>query len=410
MSALRDAIYGNSTPVVAIIMPVREWVHTNTNRSILRLRVPKPVHYLDKTDAPVEAARNMLTAGALRDIPDLTHLLFIDDDMVFNDDAFERLLSHDLPIVGGLCHNRRPPYMPILMREYNGGYTFVYDYDREIDENGLIEVDATGAAFLLVKREVFEKIAATGEDPFAIRGPGEDISFCLRAKEQGYKIYVDTTVEIGHVGEVTVTNDFARRNRDFVIFPWVDAAKRPPQVESSTPLPPARLRGDEISLEARRARARYAFAGREIAKHVRVGEVLDYGCGTGYGCSIIAREALIRGSRVVVGGYDPDPAAISFGRETFWSHLTDGKKEALSGYISAITCFNVLQHSTDPDELLRSLIQAAPLVIVSVPSTETHLVNLPGSVAVLNYGQQADGNLGGSIGPSTQDLIFVITR
>jgi hypothetical protein len=397
-----------SDPVVAIIMPVREWVHTNTNRSILRLRIPRPVHYLDKTDAPVEAARNLLTAAALR-IPDLTYLLFIDDDMIFNEDAFERLAAHDLPIVGGLCHNRRPPYMPILMREYNKGYAFVYDYEREVDSNGLIEVDATGAAFLLVKREVFEKIATTGEEPFAIRGPGEDVSFCRRAKELGYPIHVDTTVEIGHVGEVTVTSDFARRNRDFVIFPWIDVVKRPPARESDIELPPARLRGDEITLEARRARARYVFAGKEIAKRVRVGEVLDFGCGTGYGCPIITRETSMRGSNIIVGGYDPDPLAIAFGRETFWPRLTTEAAEALGSGISAITCFNVLQHVPDVvnDTTLKQLIELSPVVIGSLPWSAEYEIDPPGSVTVNLYGQAADGTI---VDDSAQDLIFVITR
>jgi hypothetical protein len=403
-----------SDPSVAIIMPVREWVHTGTNRSILRLKIPKPTHYFDKTDCPVEAARNILTAAALREVPELTHLLFIDDDMIFDADAFERLVAHDLPIVGGLCHNRRPPYMPILMREYNGGYAFVYDYDREVDERGLIEVDATGAAFLLVKREVFEKIAETKEEPFTIRGPGEDISFCLRAKEKGYKIFVDTTVEIGHVGEVTVTSDFARRNRDFMIFPWVDPAKRPIVKGSDVELPPARMRGDEVTPEARRARARYAFAGKEIAKRIRVGGVLDFGCGTGYGCPILAREALIRGSNVAVVGYDLDPLAVAFGRDTFWPMLTtiDG---AVEGPVDAITCFNVLQHAAEAGEdgidTLRYLIARSPIVIGSLPSTEfnTDDLVLPGSIKCEFYGQRADGMIG-VLDDQSLDMIFVITR
>jgi hypothetical protein len=336
--------------------------------------------------------------------------------MVFEADSFERLYAHDLPIVGGLCHNRRPPYMPILMREYDGGYAFVYDFDREVDGKGLIEVDATGAAFLLVKREVFERIAETKEEPFAIRGPGEDVSFCLRAKELGYKIFVDTTVEIGHVGEVVVGSDFARRNRDFVIFPWVDPAKRPIAPAPGVELPPARFRGDEVTIEARRARARYAFAGKEIAKRVRVGNVSDFGCGTGYGCPILARESLIRGANVAVGGYDPDPLAVAFGRETFWADLTDDYPwwSVSSFDCAAITCFNVLQYAysdgNGPAEMLRDLIARSPIVIGSVPATITpdDLV-IPGSVSAIFFGQRADGSFGPFDGDA-RDLIFVIMR
>lgn len=393
---------------VAVVMPIRDWVHPSTNRSILRMRLPPGTCFLDKTDAPVEAARNILTEGALKDIPGLTHLLFIDDDMIFEPGAFDRLLAHDLPIVGGLCHNRRPPYMPILMRSCGDGYAFMYDYDREVDSRGLVEVDATGCAFLLVKREVFEKI---GEKPFTQEGYGEDVAFCRKAKAAGYTIHVDPTVEIGHVGEVVVNSDFARRNRDFVVFPWVDPAKRPQASEPGTVLPPARMRGDEITLEARRARARYALAGKEIAKRVRVGEALDFGCGAGYGCPIIARETLLRGSNIVIGGCDPDPLAITFGSENFWVHLTTDIDEALATDLAAITCFNVLQHVDDPDDTLRLLISKTRTLIGSVPRAwyEERGLSLPGSVGVIFYGQRGDGSFG-AVEPGSQDVIFVISR
>jgi SAM-dependent methyltransferase len=271
-----------------------------------------------------------------------------------------------------------------------------------------------------VKREVFEKIAETKEDPFAIRGPGEDVSFCQRAKALGYKIFVDTTVEIGHVGEVVVGPDFARRNRDFVMFPWVDPAKRPPPVESASPLPPQRLRGDEITLDARLARSRYAMAGKVISSHVRVGEVLDFGCGTGYGCPILAREALIRGSNVLVGGYDIDPIAVAFGRESFWPRLTAEWEEARSDELAAITCFNVIQHTAmwrsdlaaaERASLLRTLIGAAPLVIGSLPYPEytPDDLDLPGSVTVSYLGQRSDSTFG-PLDDRAQDMIFVISR
>lgn len=227
-------------PCVAISVPVRDLVHVDTYRSIMALDVPRPFHTLDVRDHPVEIARNEIVgrAFAVNDaakadpsIPRITHLLWIDDDMVFKPDALQRLLAHDLPIVGGLCHNRRAPYMPILLykspasgSEANHAYLYRYDYPK-----GLVEVDATGGAFLLVKMEVFEaieqKFATPGEGPFSQRGSGEDVSFCERAKLCGYPIYVDTTVEIGHIGEVIVEPEFARRNRSAEFNPWIPPAE-----------------------------------------------------------------------------------------------------------------------------------------------------------------------------------------
>src|SRR3990172_4474631 len=218
------------TPLsLAICMPIgEEAVHPLTIRSLLAMRaaMPKdlPVHFLDTVEVGVENARNFLTQRAL-DLS-VSHLLWIDSDMVFDPDAANRLLDHDLPIVGGLCHNRRHPYMPILIRkmthgEHKGAYSFMYDYPL-----GLVDVDATGAAFLLVKRTVFEEIGKQLEgkpgDPgwFTNDNAGEDISFCQRAVSAGFYVVVDTTLEIGHVGEVVVDSKFARRNREIVVNQW----------------------------------------------------------------------------------------------------------------------------------------------------------------------------------------------
>lgn len=153
---------------------------------------------------PVDVARQQLTAQALADKA-VTHLLFIDDDMQFPPDALERLLAHDKPIVGGLCHARRPPWNPMLAKRAGPLYGFEYDHP----STGLVEVDATGAAFLLVKREVFETMFASWWKP---RGTlTEDFSFCVGAKEAGYSIFVDVGLDIGHVAEVVVDRKVARQ-------------------------------------------------------------------------------------------------------------------------------------------------------------------------------------------------------
>jgi hypothetical protein len=149
-------------------------------------------------------------------------LLFIDDDMVWQPDAVGRLVAtrekFDLDIVGGLCFRRSEPYAPTLyMRERpdSGGYNFLEEWA----EDEVVEVDATGCAFLLIHKRVFEMIAGGPMPPYEIRaregGPppnyfrwegtlGEDLRFCQDAKAAGARIWVDTSVHIGHVTEVKV--------------------------------------------------------------------------------------------------------------------------------------------------------------------------------------------------------------
>jgi GT2 family glycosyltransferase len=210
-------------PVVALCMPVARAPHMNTVRSLMNLKIPRPYRLLDAVNQQVDNARNMLTDSALS-FPDVTHLFWVDDDMTFEPDALTRLLAHDLPIVGGLCFGRRHPYPPILVHMTQRGHSYQYDYPE-----GLVKVDATGGAFLLVKREVFEAIHAKygkAEPPWKLDHGGEDISFCRRVRTCGFDVMVDTTVKIGHMGECCIEADYAKRNRTVEVNPYW--APRPP--------------------------------------------------------------------------------------------------------------------------------------------------------------------------------------
>jgi hypothetical protein len=167
-------------------------------------------------------------------------LLFIDDDMVWKSDAIGRLVARreqfDLDMVSGLCFRRGEPFQPTMyMRETptSGGYNF-----REVwDEDEVVEVDATGCAFLLIHKRVFEMIAGGPMPPYDYRtregGPppryfrwdgtaGEDIRFCEDAKTAGARVWVDTSIPIGHVAEKVIDH------RDFL----TQLAFRDPEVEA----------------------------------------------------------------------------------------------------------------------------------------------------------------------------------
>ncbi|MGE5329783.1 MAG: glycosyltransferase family 2 protein [Deltaproteobacteria bacterium] len=71
-----------------------------------------------------------------------------------------------------------------ILAKYNLSY---------IDENQETEVDAVSGAFLTFRREVYEQIGGLDEDYFMY---AEDIDFCFRAKQKGWKImyYPDTRI------------------------------------------------------------------------------------------------------------------------------------------------------------------------------------------------------------------------
>ena len=150
-------------------------------------------------------------------------IVFVDDDMTFQPDAVSRLVAtayeNDLDMVGGLCFQRGEPHQPTLyMRERpdGGNYLFLEDWEKD----AVVEVDATGMAFVLIRRRVFERIAGefpplaqrlSGRPPSYFRwdesGYGEDLAFCQLVKKAGMRIFVDTSVAVGHIGEQHITEE-----------------------------------------------------------------------------------------------------------------------------------------------------------------------------------------------------------
>lgn len=142
-------------------------------------------------------------------------LFFTDADMTLPKDALERLRAHNKPIVGGLCRQRKEPFNATTMQLQDDGFLVWW---QPTGKSGLIKVDATGAACLLIDLQVFadidEKLPHLSGSWFldARRLPGlkpqeklsEDLWFCMLARAAGYEIYVDLEVRCGHLvmGEI----------------------------------------------------------------------------------------------------------------------------------------------------------------------------------------------------------------
>lgn len=160
-----------------------------------------------QSSANVSLSRNKVVADFLT--TDGEWLLFLDSDMVFPPDTHVRLLSaaqaSGAKVIGGLCVMVDPEgVVPTLYLPHHEGVTRVQlDYE----DDTITQVYATGAACLMVHRDVLDAIQAARPDEsypwFAeqqIKGRwvSEDLVFCFRAGDVGFKIYVDCTLPIGH--------------------------------------------------------------------------------------------------------------------------------------------------------------------------------------------------------------------
>jgi len=153
--------------------------------------------YVSSREAGV--GRSTLAYFALKD-PKVSHLYFVDSDVVPPPNTLQRLMEHDVPIVAGIY--------PMLTGRLVWSFKTADDWEcvREPLPKGLIKATCVGGSTLLVKREVFEKM----ERPFfqIIYKPvdengkcydyGEDEDFSRKAIALGYEIMVDPSVICDH--------------------------------------------------------------------------------------------------------------------------------------------------------------------------------------------------------------------
>jgi hypothetical protein len=198
-------------------------------------------------------------------------LLYIDGDMTFTPDSLQRILvtaygSHPwADCVGGYCSLRGELALP-TMDTGTGTWESIYP------GRGVVEVMRTGAAFLLVKRHVFDRLR---EPWFRVRQPmrvldaiaeidnfarikmdgrnllrnlpgrpwetletlaaqeattdfhpgevGEDSGFCDRVKLAGFRIVVDTNIEVGHLDTKVVNWKTHQEAMDKLALQWRQA-------------------------------------------------------------------------------------------------------------------------------------------------------------------------------------------
>ena len=158
--------------------------------------------FITADNGGIDDLRNDITEKALR--IGCTKLIMVDSDQVYPPDTITKLLSHNLPVVGGKICRRYPPFDPILMKITDEGYQPIEDYE----PGSLVEVDATGAGCVMWDMQVFKKLPYPWfkfhKDPNNGMVIGEDIGLCRDLKAIGYKIFVDTSIEIGHLSTMIV--------------------------------------------------------------------------------------------------------------------------------------------------------------------------------------------------------------
>jgi FkbM family methyltransferase len=189
-----------------------------------RLAADPPIHAKIAFDAgggSVYMARNEHTARFLKS--DCTHLAFCDDDLIPSPADFQRIASHNVPVVGGMY----PIKCEGPLKWCGNG--FPDQPEAPIGADGLQRVRYIGTGFMCVERSVVERVIAFQRDeieytldhpPYetrwhlwreAVRKTDdqrkrlltEDWLFCQICLELGIPVYADTKIRLGHTGTAT---------------------------------------------------------------------------------------------------------------------------------------------------------------------------------------------------------------
>jgi GT2 family glycosyltransferase len=149
-----------------------------------------------KTGSVIADLRNALVKEALKS-DSTTHILFVDDDQIFPADTLERLIERDLDIVGANIVRKEPNPRTNSREIGSNGVCWTLPND-----TGVKEVDYVGTGLILIKRRVFEAMEYPWYFYDVAKGSGEDVAFCHKAREHGFKTYIDHDLskEVKHCG------------------------------------------------------------------------------------------------------------------------------------------------------------------------------------------------------------------
>lgn len=194
-----------------IAIPCMDQVPALFAKSLALLQKPDDCTLAMQMGSLIYTSRNNLATMAIQSNYD--YVFWMDSDMVFPQDALIRLMDtlkkNDLDIISGLYFRRVPPYSPTLFDKLEmRGNICSWSEFKEIPE-GLFEIGGCGFGCVLMSTEVFLSVQAKHGNMFApIGNNGEDIAFCIRARDCGYKIWCDPAVICGHVGYSVVDDKF----------------------------------------------------------------------------------------------------------------------------------------------------------------------------------------------------------
>lgn len=190
---------------ILIAIPINKYIEPGTFKSIYDLIIPDGyrTEFQFFFGYQIDQIRNLISEWAKR----YDYLFAVDSDIILPRDALKRLIEADKDIATGMYIQRIPGTQTLEVygiNDHGGMYNIPFSL---LDKKGLVEVAACGFGCCLVKGEVFRKLpyphfyyksAINHKDTVS-----EDVYFCSKARQHGFRVWVDTDLRCDHIGGYT---------------------------------------------------------------------------------------------------------------------------------------------------------------------------------------------------------------
>lgn len=197
----------NTKKKILIAIPTAKYIEMQTFKSLWDLEVPDG-YELDFTYSfgyNIAQVRNLIASWIQQGTYD--YLFSVDSDIVLPKDTLTKMIAHDKDIISGVYIQRKPNVeIPEIYRWKGNHLTNVALH--ELKPSGLQKIDACGFGCVLIKAEVIQTMSYPHfvyEMDHKTPAPSEDVYFCMKATEQGFTLYADSTIVCGHIGNYNYT-------------------------------------------------------------------------------------------------------------------------------------------------------------------------------------------------------------
>lgn len=194
---------------ILIAVPCFDMVHTGFMRSFIDLVKPEGTAYTLMQNTLIYEARNIIAKNAVNEGFD--RVLWLDSDMVIPSDALIRInadMDTGKDFVSAIYFRRKSPVNPVVcdtvyrrVSEDGEVEAFAKSYI-EYPQNSVFEIAGAGFGCVMTSVDLLAQLVNKYGAPFTpMMGMGEDLSFCLRASCIGVKMYCDSRIKCGHIGQ-----------------------------------------------------------------------------------------------------------------------------------------------------------------------------------------------------------------